>query len=140
MLRALLLSLLLTTTAQAAQQRTCDNLDANAGNVDWDQPTRTFANGKIRMIKIDIEEPACCAVFLMALYPVPDQPFPGCTLVGVKEGYGYNKMNLETAVASYDARIGLTVRLPVVVFDSGAYFDEILQVTVNQALGLFLAR
>lgn len=122
----------------AAQLRSCHSADANAGNVDWSEPTRTYANGDIRFIKINIEEPACCAVFLMVLYPAGDDPFLSCTLVGRSEGYGWADLSLDDATASYDPKHGLAVTVPIEVFDGENIASDSVKVTINQTLGSVL--
>lgn len=139
MLRACLFAALLATSVDAAQQRSCDDLDANASNVDWHEPTRTYANGRIRLIKIDIEEPACCANFLMVLYPAPGQEFYACTLIGREEGLGWGKLELMHAHATYDPSTGLAVTLPVSAYDGMMFRKDELRLTINQAKGSVLA-
>ncbi len=139
MLRVYLFVALLATSVDAAQQRSCDDLDANASNVDWHEPTRTYANGRIRLIKIDIEEPSCCANFLMVLYPMPGQEFYACTLIGRDTGLGWEELELAHAHATYDPETGLAVTLPVRAFDGKAFKEDRLNLTINQALGRVLA-
>ena len=129
---------LAATPVWAGQQRSCDSADANAGNIDWSEPTRTYANGNIRFIKLDIEEPACCAIFLMILYPAGDDPFLSCTLVGRSDGFGWADLSLSEAGSSYDPAKGLTVTVPIRVFDGEDFRDETLMVTINQSYGSVL--
>ena len=139
MLRAALCAALLATSLNAAQQRSCDDLDANASNVDWHDPTRTYANGDIRLIKIDIEEPSCCAKFVMVLHPRPGQPYYACTLIGLQEGLGFRSFSLRHVQSSYDPKIGLSLTLPVRSFDGFDYLRDALYLTINQALGTVVA-
>ena len=135
LVRLLLLAALFSGPVVAAQTRDCDTFDANASNVDWSEPTRTFANGNIRLIKLDIEEPACCAKFLMILHPKGDDPFLGCTLVGRSEGFGWNELHLMDAHASYDPQRGLTVAVQTSAFDGSNFVHETVRITINQAMG-----
>ena len=130
--------MLLAAPLQAPQLRNCDTFDANASNVDWQEPTRAYANGNVRLIKIDIEEPACCAVFLMVLYPVPDQPFLNCALIGRDDSFGWADLNLPSAMSDYDPQTGLAITLPVRAFDGDTFQEEQLRVTIDQALGSIL--
>lgn len=139
MLRACLCAAFFATSLNAAQQRSCDDLDANAGNVDWHEPTRTYANGDIRLIKIDIDEPSCCSVFLMVLHPRPGHAFGGCTLIGLQQGLGFRALSLSHARSSYDPKIGLSLSLPVKSYDGFDYLRDALHLTINQALGTVVA-
>ena len=140
MFRFLLCAALLAAPLEAAHIRDCDNLDANASNVDWQEPTRTYANGAIRLIKIDIDEPDCCAGFLMVLYPQTGEVFPRCNIIERERGFGWSDLRLNHASASYDPAIGLTVVLPVHVFENQTLTLDSLRVTINQAHGRLSAR
>ena len=56
-----------------------------------------------------------------------------CTMVSVSEGIGFSGMDIGPAAASYDPARGLTVTLPVGVYNAAtAGFDQgNLSVTIN---------
>lgn len=134
-LRFVLCAMFSAAPLAAAVHHTCDNLDANASNVDWHEPMRSFAKGAIKLIKIDIEEPACCGVFLMILHPAPGHPYSACTLIGERQGYGWGDLALEEIHSEYDPAYGLTLAVPVQAFDGAGMRDQIVRMTINQALG-----
>lgn len=134
-LRLVIGAMLSAVPLAAAEYHTCDSLDANAGNVDWHEPMRSFANGDIRLVKIDIEEPACCSVFLMVLYPAPGQPYQACTLIGERRGYGWGHLSLSGITSQYDPAIGLMLHVPVRAFDGERFHDDTVRLTINQAMG-----
>lgn len=135
-MRQLLLSvLLLASPLQAADVRDCAGQVANARNVLWEDPTRTFANGAIRLILLDTEEPACCSVHVMVLHPIGDEPFLGCSLISRSEGYGWLRASLKEAASEYVSGQGLRVHIPMVGYGVEGEGPETLSLTINQATG-----
>lgn len=135
MIRPLALALTLAAPLQAAEVLPCEGHIANARNVFWDDPTRTFANGAIRLILLDIEEPACCSVHVMVLHPNGDDPFLSCSLISRSEGYGWLKASLEHATSAYAPGEGLRLSLPMIAYMGEGEAPEILRLTINQATG-----
>lgn len=126
----------------ALSVRDCNVWQANASYVAWDDPTRTYAEGRIRFVLLDTEEPAAAAVHLMVLYPLPDGPFLDCRVVSAEGGRGFGSMSLDAAQATYDPGTGLTVRFPTIVHAGGsgrAPIHGVVLVTVNQATGTIVA-
>jgi hypothetical protein len=104
----------------------------------WEANTRLFANGEIRLVVLDTVEPAAGAFHLVILHPPRDTlGIPMCSMVSAAEGLGFGGMDLRPAEAAYDPARGLTVALPVSVYDpdSADFFDRTLSVTINQASG-----
>ncbi|MFM7332837.1 MAG: hypothetical protein ACKO1H_00260 [Tabrizicola sp.] len=104
----------------------------------WEANTKLFANGEIRLVVLDTVEPAAAAFHLVILHPPRDElGIPQCSMVSAAEGYGFGGMDLGPAEAGYDPARGLTVALPIRVYDpdSADFFDRTLSVTVNQATG-----
>ena len=120
----------------------CEGFVANARNVDWTQPSRTYGNGDIRLVVLDTEEPAAAAFHLMVLFPDREVGFQDCRIASLAaQGGGYAGIDLGAAIATYDPATGLTVELPVVVLDGdGEPAPETLTVTINRATGEVTAR
>ena len=104
----------------------------------WEANTRVYANGEIRLVVLDTIEPAAAAFHLAILHPPRDElGGPMCSMVSVSEGVGFSGMDIAPAVAGYTPGRGLTVTLPVAVYNAAtAGFDQgDLSVTINQATG-----
>lgn len=50
---------------------------------------RLYANGNVRFIWLDTEEPACCSSHLMVAMPDPDMPGQICTVFSMPGGEGF---------------------------------------------------
>ncbi|UWQ17392.1 hypothetical protein [Jannaschia sp. M317] len=124
--------MLATVPAQAQQVHECDTWQANARNIDWTDPTRTFANGAIRLVALDTEEPAAAAYHILVTFPDPEMRFLDCRLISAGEGLGYGGLFLSRANASYDPARGLTVTVPAV---DGLGDARVITFTVNRATG-----
>lgn len=108
----------------------------------WEANTLTFAKGAIRVAVADTIEPAAGAFHLVILHPPFDElGGPMCHVVSANESFGFAGMTLGPAEASYDPQKGLTITLPVSVYnDATAGFDDTsLAVTINQATGEIVA-
>jgi hypothetical protein len=104
----------------------------------WEANTRTFAKGEIRLVVLDTIEPAVASFYLVILHPPRDElGGPMCSMVSADDGFGFSSMNIGPATAAYDPARGLTVALPVGVYNADtAGFDQgTLSVTINQASG-----
>ncbi|MGB3555736.1 MAG: hypothetical protein WBA25_13975 [Jannaschia sp.] len=125
----------LPSIATAQQVRDCDTWEVSARNVDWSDPTRTFANGAIRLVALDTEEPAAASFHVMVTFPHPDDPFLDCRLISNTDGSGFSGISLSRATADYDPARGLTVRVPA--REAAAVHDTplSLDITVDQAAG-----
>lgn len=109
----------------------------------WEANTRTFANGDIRLVVMDTIEPAATAFHLVILHPPRDElGSPMCSMVSADDGLGFGGMDIRPATASYDPTSGLTVSLPISVYDPEAasfYSEQWLTVTINQSTGALQA-
>ena len=138
---SLCLFLALPSLAAAQALLPCDGWQASARNLiePWDQATRTFANGKIRIALLDTVEPAAGAFYLMVISPPYDElGSRSCHLVAEQGGsMGLAGVYFGGTEASYDPARGLTIRIPVQRVDiaSGGYYDTVLSITINQATG-----
>ncbi|MBM2577199.1 hypothetical protein JQC91_12900 [Jannaschia sp. Os4] len=134
------LALAASAIPAAAQEVTdCDGFRGSARNVDWTYPTRTYANGDVRLVALDVGEPALAARHLMVLLPDPEMGFQTCALVSRFRGSGWAGMALRDATAAYDPATGLVIRVPVTTGEDGTFRGETLTVTVNQQSGVVTA-
>ncbi len=126
--------------AQAAETRACEGFETSAQFVTWDDPTRTWANGDVRFVSLDTYgEPTCCSAHLMVIHPLPDEPFPACTMVSADGGAGWAGLSLAGARATYDPAAGLTVTVPVGIYNGAGSDPGTVTVTVNMAAGTVTA-
>ena len=107
----------------------------------WQDFTRTFANGTVRVVLIDTAEPAAAAFHLVVLHPPADEMDGwGCSVVSDDDGRGFNGINFPALEAAEDPA-GVTLVMP-----AGSYSGETdttrplsLTVTVNLAAGTVTA-
>ena len=138
--KAVALFLVIACPASAQEVGECESFRVNARNVDWTDPTRTYAGGTVRFVSLDVGEPACCGAYLMVTLPSPEDPGDICYLIGNVEGSGYLRLSLSDARASYDPRTGLTVRVPAAAYAPYRESPMLIEVTVNQQTGVVTAR
>ncbi|GGE44011.1 hypothetical protein GCM10011360_34070 [Primorskyibacter flagellatus] len=138
MIRYLLSLLLLATPAVAQQVEDCD-WRASAGVIaePWENNSRSFANGDVRLALLDAGEPAIGGYYILVLSPprgeLGDRQ---CRIVSYKS-YGFGRVTFKDLTADYDPAQGLRFRLPVRVVDepTGAMLDRTLTFTLNQSSG-----
>lgn len=132
------------SSASAAIVHDCNGYEPSAENIPepWEAHTRTFADGNIRITVLDTIEPAAGAFHLLVLSPPYDE-IGGrqCRLVSFETGegtpIGYASLSLEGLDAGYDPARGLTIALPVSVFNpqTGLFDIGEMTVTINQSTG-----
>lgn len=132
-----LIALLLAAPLAAQSLRDCDTFEANARNTyaPYAETIRDYANGAIRVIALDVGEPACCSFHVMVVHPLPDEPFPGCTLVSLDGTLGFSALDMANADATYDSATGLTVHIPAGQLGGDPLQPVLLDLTINQATG-----
>jgi hypothetical protein len=136
-----LLVALMPIGAMAAEVEACGDwrTDAQAMALPLEDNTRTFANGAIRAVVMDTIEPAAGSYFLMLTHPPLDETGAAtCSLISpAAGGVGFSSMDISAAVADYDPARGLSINLPVGLYNQDtANFDDVtLRVTINQATG-----
>ena len=133
------LAVLLVAPAAAQTVGDCDDWRANARNIFWSDPTRTFGNGAIRLVALDTVEPALGAFHVMVTFPDAEEMFLDCRLVSGEGNMGFAGLSLSRASAAYDPATGLSVDIPVGVSDGGRHGTANLRVTVNRATGAVTA-
>jgi hypothetical protein len=131
-----LLALALAQPLAAASLRDCDTPTASAANL-WfpgEDGLRSFANGAIRMLWLDTNEPACCSSHLMVVMAHPTEMGQSCWLVSADGGnLGFGGFDLRGATASYDPSRGLTVAVPANIWQGDGPAPSLLVLTLNQA-------
>ncbi|PWJ20986.1 hypothetical protein [Jannaschia seohaensis] len=97
--------------AAAQHVSECDTPLASARNVDWSDPTRTFANDRVRLVALDSgaeEGPGR----LLVTFPDPDGEREGCRLISAEDGIGYGGFSLRRAAARYGGQHALSIGVP----------------------------
>lgn len=134
-----------TTFAQEAISQ-CD-WPANLRNIvePWEQNTRTFANGNIRIAHVDTSgEPVCCSSYLAILAPTGSEEVLDsrqCALLTDGEQLsGFTWIDFPAITASYDPGLGLLLTVPVERYDfqgtqNGGTLPGIVNIRINQANG-----
>ncbi len=126
--------------ASAQTVRPCDGWQANAQNLvePWDETTRTFANGAVRVALLDTVEPAAGSFHLMVLSP-PEDELGGrqCRLISADGEMGFAGVFFGDMTAGYDPATGLGLDLPVVLYlTETADFQTVgMGLTINQSTG-----
>lgn len=143
--RSHVLAVCLSATAlqvAAAEVHDCSGYETRADAIPepWESHTRTFANGAVRIAVLDTIEPAAAAFHLLVLSPPFDEVGGRqCRVVSFDAGasLGYSSLSLKGLVAGYDPALGLTIEVPVTVFNpvSGLFDPGSLFVTINQSTG-----
>lgn len=106
----------------------------------WQDATRTYANGKIRVIWLDTGgEPVCCSSHLAILAPNPkdEQGYRQCRVLNDGQEYmGFQFIDLKGITSSYDASKGLLLSIPVERYIDGIKSKKaVIGVRINQATG-----
>lgn len=137
------LCLCLAPPLAAQQVSDCDWRGSAAAIAEpWQDNTRSFAGGAIRVALSDTEEPAAAAMHLIVLSPDPDHGYRRCHVISASGSLGYAALDFASLAADYDPAVGLVLSLDGYrVWEGEAHDDPIrLTVTVNQATGAITAR
>ena len=81
----------------------------------WEDNTRVFANGDVRIAILDTWDPANFAVHLMVLFLPSDwieAEGRECRIVSDNQGYGFHQIDLTDMGAGYDPARGLVLTIP----------------------------
>ena len=133
-----ILALACAAPSRAAILEDCNDY-ASAGLIvePWEQNTRTFYNGQVRVAVVDTGgEPVCCSSYLVVIYPNVDDELGGrsCTMLSQGERSGWAGVDVKAIRTSYNATTGLSLAVPVSVLrddDTG-----VRKVTINLRLDL----
>lgn len=143
MIRALV-SLCLACAGPAAAQmaQPCDWIArADAIVEPWEDNTRTFANGDVRLALLDTIEPAAGAFHILILSPPYNELGDRqCMTLGMSSNIGFGGVDFAALDAGYDPATGLIFRFPVQIFDGDGAVPRGLVFTLNQSTGAIGAR
>jgi hypothetical protein len=140
-----LVALGMTGAAAAQSIGACDDFRSSAFALaePWEESSRLFANGAVRLAVTDTIEPAAGAFHLVILSPPYDEVGGrSCRLVSGADGIGFAGLTLDGMSADYDPATGLRFRLKATRWlpETGDYAEAVLTVTLNQASGAVTAR
>ena len=115
---AALAAVTLAAPANAAPWLGDCNDYASAGLIvePWEQNTRTFYSGQVRIAVVDTDgEPACCSSWLVVIFPDKEDELGGrkCMMLGSGEGMGFAGIDAKAIRSSYATATGLTLTVPV---------------------------
>ncbi|WP_347137744.1 hypothetical protein [Paracoccus sp. SSK6] len=140
MIRLLAALVLLSGQAQAQQidVKPCGDAErVDAIAEPWEQNIATYANGDIRLARLDMVEPAGGAWKLVVISPPRDElGFRQCRVIGA-DGIGFYDLDFAKRQTSYDPARGLTLTLPAQHYlpeDPEAGWYQ-LSLTINQQTG-----
>ncbi|MEO0751656.1 MAG: hypothetical protein AAFY25_07615 [Pseudomonadota bacterium] len=138
-LLSLVAAVALTGAAAAQEVAECDWRNAASAVLEpWEDYTRTFANGEVRIAVLDMVEPGVAPLHLLVLSPPYDElNIRQCRIVTLQGTRGFADLTFDALDASYDPAVGLIFTLPVRHYDlgSGDIADATLRFTLNQATG-----
>lgn len=136
---ALIVAFLAATATQAQTITQCDwRASAQAIVEPWEENSRLFANGAVRVTRLDTIEPALAAVHLLILSPPYNELGERqCRVVSLSEQYGFTVLHFDELSADYVQGEGLILTVPGRLADVESDFTNamLLKVTVNQATG-----
>jgi hypothetical protein len=139
MKRLILLAALTASPLHAQSVEDCD-WRAEARNIaePWEQNSKTFANGAVRIALLDTIEPAAVPFFLLVISPPIDEiGSPQCKIIGFGEAQGFAHIEFPTLDANYDPARGLTFQVMTHIYVTEQDFSNagILEFTLNQSTG-----
>ncbi len=113
---------------------------ASAANLvePWDEASKSFANGAVRVALLDLIEPGAAAYHLLLLSPpyevMGDRQ---CRIISLSPRFGFMGVELEKITAEYDPAKGLTLSLPAARYNPDSVEGDwsLLHITVNQSTG-----
>lgn len=128
--------------ASAQAIRDCNTFEANARNLMGppEVAVQSFANGDVRVLGLDVGEPACCSAHLMVTYFTQTEPFPICALISADQQLGFSGLLMAQLSATYDPAQGLILTLPAGRYDGAVSVMSPLQVVINRATETVVAR
>lgn len=148
MIRQIALALVLLPMAGAAAAQAVGACGewTSARNIPepWADNTATYAEGAIRVTRLDTLEPAAAAVHLMILSPpldeIGDRSCSVVSLTAASDGWpgGFYDIDFASRTASYSPETGLVLSFPAEVFEpaTGGGQRRVLRITINQTRGV----
>lgn len=115
----------------------CDWRSSAASIVEpWEEYSRTFSDGKVRIALLDTLEPAATAVHVLILSPPYDElGARQCRVLSHHDASGFSNADFSTLDATYDPAVGLIFEIAVEVMGAVGPEDRTLRFTLNQATG-----
>jgi hypothetical protein len=104
----------------------------------WEDNTRVFANGDVRLAAIDTIEPAGGAAYVLVLSPPRSELGERqCRVIGYTDQLGFAAVYFDLLTADYDPAIGLLfdVNVQIVTADGSFTNGGLLSLTLNQSTG-----
>ncbi|SFK95226.1 hypothetical protein [Shimia haliotis] len=104
----------------------------------WEENSRSFANGDVRLAVLDTIEPAAAAFHLLVLSPPYDEVGGRqCRILSLDEGLGFAGLDFSSLNASYDPSAGLVFDINASLYDvdTGTSETHRLVFTLSQATG-----
>lgn len=137
-------ALCLAPLATAAQEVSDCGWQASAMAIPepWEDFSRTFANGNVRVALLDTVEPGVVPLWILVLSPPYDElGIRQCQVIGTGQ-YGFSDVFFPTLTADYDPARRLIFQIDVKVYvpETSDFALERLEFTVNQATGDVTAR
>lgn len=134
----------LSSTAMAQSVGDCD-WRASAQNIvePWEQNSRRFANGNVRLALLDTVEPAAASAHLLVISPpYGETGEPQCKVISLDGTLGFAGLDFSALKAAYDPSVGLIFSLPGMLYlpEKGFSNSLILNFTLNQATGEIATR
>jgi hypothetical protein len=104
----------------------------------WEDHSKVFAEGDVRLAILDTIEPAVASMHLLVLSP-PRGHFGDrqCKTIGIDNGLGFSGIMWDELSAGYDPAVGLVFEVPVSRFDpmTEGFPTSLLSFTLNQSTG-----
>ena len=145
MIRLTAFALCLASPAVAQEIGTCDDYRSSVAMLaePWEENTKVFGEGEVRLAVIDTFEPAAGAFHLVILSPPYDEAgFGQCALVTSDTGTGFAGLNIAGITSTGDMATGLAFTMPATrwISDSDTFVDAVLNVTLNPTTGAIVAK
>lgn len=142
LIKTILATTILAATISNVQAQSVEPCDwvSNAVNLmePWEQNTRTFANGDVRIAALDTIEPGAAAFHLLVVSPPYDElGSRQCKVVSISSGIGFSGLDFESLNARYDPAVGLIFKMDVQVSspNTGTFDNRVARFTLNQSTG-----
>lgn len=114
---------LAASPAFAVNVRDCDETASVVAIMEpWEQNTRAFYNGSVRVALLDTGgEPVCCSQHLLILAPDKTSEMGDrfCRIVSNHEGLGFAGIGFAHLVAKYEEGKGLLITFPYTLYVDG---------------------
>ena len=102
----------------------------------WEEHTRTFANGDVRLALMDTVEPGSSPLHILLISPpLNELGERQCRIVRLTEELGYSAIDFKGMRAGYDPAVGLIFDFDTEYFNGEEYIPSSLRITLNQATG-----